>query len=239
MANRRMIAKMIIDSDVFLDMPQSTQNLYFHFNLRADDDGFIDNPKRIMRTVGAAADDLKILLSKRYLLSFDNGVIVIKHWKLHNCIRKDRYKETVYQEEKAQLFEKENGCYTDKLPIELDVIPNGNQMTTSGTHRLGEVSIDKVSIESDFNEFWSVYPKKASKKEALRAYTKLYKSLPDDLLDIIKRWCNNETWKKDNGKFIPYPATWLNQERWNDEIELSKATYKPREAVPVVSFTED
>ena len=107
-----------------------------------------------------------------------------------------------------------------------------------------EKEIDKEKykeIDKNFNEFWSIYPKKASKKEALKAYTKLSKSksLPDNLLDIIKQWCNNEAWKKENGKFIPYPATWLNQERWNDEIELSKATYKPREAVPVVSFTED
>ena len=117
-------------------------------------------------------------------------------------------------------------------------VTDGNKKVTQSK------SIDKdieLDIEKDFNEFWNVYPKKASKKEALKAYTKLYKShsLPDDLLDIIKRWCNNEAWKKENGKFIPYPTTWLNQERWNDEIELSKPTYKPREAVPVVSFKED
>jgi len=113
MASKRMIAKMIIDSDAFLDMPQTTQNLYFHLNMHADDEGFIDNPKKIMRVIGSGQNDLEILLAKRYVLGFESGVIVIKHWKLHNCIRKDRIKETIYQEEKSLITEKENGAYTN------------------------------------------------------------------------------------------------------------------------------
>ena len=119
MASKRMMAKIIIDSDAFLDMPQTTQNLYFHLNMRADDEGFIDNPKKIMRTIGAGQNDIDILLAKRYLLRFESGVIVIKHWKLHNCIRKDRLKPTVYQEEKSKLFIKKNGVYTDNEEINL------------------------------------------------------------------------------------------------------------------------
>jgi len=112
MAERRMFAKTIIDSDAFLDMPASAQALYFHLAMRADDDGFINNPKKVMRIVGASNDDAKILLSKRFLLEFDSGIIVIKHWWMHNYIQKDRYKPTVYQEEKAQLSKKPNGSYT-------------------------------------------------------------------------------------------------------------------------------
>ena len=119
MASKRMIAKMIVDSDAFLDMPQSTQNLYFHLNVRADDDGFIDNPKKIMRTVGSNQNDLEILLSKRYLLMFDSGVLVIKHWRLHNTIQKDRYTETKYLEEKSTLVLKRNGTYTERDNIRL------------------------------------------------------------------------------------------------------------------------
>ena len=102
MAERRMFAKTIIDSDAFLDMPLSTQSLYFHLSMRADDDGFINNPKKIQRMVGCGDDDLKLLMAKRFILVFDSGVIVIKHWKIHNYIRNDRYKPTLYQEEKAE-----------------------------------------------------------------------------------------------------------------------------------------
>ena len=99
MAERRMFALKIIDSDAFLDMPVSAQNLYFHLSMRADDDGFISSPKKIMRMIKASDDDMKILLAKRFLLSFDTGIVVIKHWRLHNYIAKDRYTETIYKEE--------------------------------------------------------------------------------------------------------------------------------------------
>lgn len=114
MAERRMFAKTIIDSDAFIDMPLSTQALYFHLSMRADDDGFINNPKKIQRMVGASEDDLKLLIMKRYILPFESGVVVIKHWKIHNYIRNDRYKETVYIEEKESLILKENGAYTER-----------------------------------------------------------------------------------------------------------------------------
>ncbi len=139
MAERRMFAKTIVDSDIFLDMPQTTQNLYFHLNMRADDEGFVNSPKKIMRMVGSNQNDLEILLSKRYLIAFESGVIVIKHWKLHNTIRKDRMKTTLYQEEKAQLTEKENGSYTEAQP-------NGNQVTDECQRSIVECSIDKYSI---------------------------------------------------------------------------------------------
>lgn len=107
-----MFAKTIIDSDAFLDMPLSTQSLYFHLSMRADDDGFINNPKKIQRMVGSSEDDLKLLIAKRFILVFESGVIVIKHWKIHNYIQKDRYKPTVYQDEKEQLALKSNSTYT-------------------------------------------------------------------------------------------------------------------------------
>lgn len=114
MAERRMFAKTIIDSDAFIDMPLSTQALYFHLSMRADDDGFINNPKKIQRMIGASDDDLKMLVAKRFIIPFESGIVVIKHWKIHNYIRGDRKKETVYPEEMALLEEKENGAYTLK-----------------------------------------------------------------------------------------------------------------------------
>lgn len=112
MAQKRMFTMKIVDSDAFLDMPFSTQCLYFHLNMRADDDGFVGNPKRIQRTVGANDDDLKLLIAKRFVLIFDNGVIVIKHWRMHNTLQSDRYTPTAYVDEKSMLEIKQNKAYT-------------------------------------------------------------------------------------------------------------------------------
>lgn len=111
MAERRMFSKAIIDSDTFLDMPLSTQALYFHLSMRADDDGFINNPRKIQRSIGATDDDLKLLIAKQFTIPFESGVLVIKHWRLHNYIQKDRYKPTIYQDEKSQLNIESNGIY--------------------------------------------------------------------------------------------------------------------------------
>lgn len=139
-----MFAKTIIDSDAFLDMPLSAQALYFHLSMRADDDGFINNPKKIQRMVGASDDDCKLLIMKRFVITFESGVIVIKHWKIHNYIRNDRYKPTIYEEEKAQLIEKENKAYTEAKNVG---IPDGYHLDTQV--RLGKDSIElgKDSIE--------------------------------------------------------------------------------------------
>ena len=107
-----MFAKTIIDSDAFLDMPLSSQALYFHLAMRADDEGFVNNPKKIQRMIGASDDDFKVLLAKNFVIAFESGVIVIKHWKIHNYIRGDRITETKYQDEKALLEIKDNGAYT-------------------------------------------------------------------------------------------------------------------------------
>lgn len=154
-AERRMFAKTIIDSDAFLDMPLSTQALYFHLSMRADDDGFINNPKKIQRMIGCNDDDLKLLIAKRFIIPFDSGVCVIKHWLVHNLIRKDRYKETVYTEEKQQLSIKGNGTYTTSDVAALPVV---NQVATSGEpdenqrltqDRLGKVRVGKDRIGQD------------------------------------------------------------------------------------------
>jgi hypothetical protein len=114
MAERRMFAKTIIDSDAFLDMSPSAQALYFHLAMRADDDGFVNNPKKIQRMVGASDDDCRLLIAKRFVLTFESGVIVIKHWRIHNYIRGDRKKETSYTKEMSMLMEKGNGAYSFK-----------------------------------------------------------------------------------------------------------------------------
>ena len=143
MAERRMFSKQIIDSDAFLDMSASAQSLYFHLAMRADDDGFVNNPRKIQRMIGAADDDLKILIAKRFIIIFESGVIVIKHWRMHNYIRADRYKETAYIDEKSQLSIKENGSYT----------LNGNHLATAclpdGNHLDTQVRLDKDRLVKD------------------------------------------------------------------------------------------
>ena len=112
MANKRMFTMKIVDSDAFLEMPLSTQCLYFHLNMRADDDGFVDKTNRIMRLIGANENDLDVLKAKRFVLEFESGVIVIKHWRMHNTLSKQRYHETVYLDEKHQLKIKQNMAYS-------------------------------------------------------------------------------------------------------------------------------
>ena len=115
-----MFTMKIVDSDAFLDMPLSTQCLYFHLNMRADDDGFIDNPKRVMKIVGASQDDLKLLTAKRFILAFESGVMVIKHWRMHNTLSQSRYHATQYVDEKSMLKLKENGSYSLENGTEID-----------------------------------------------------------------------------------------------------------------------
>lgn len=148
MAERRMFAKTIIDSDAFLDMPLSSQALYFHLSMRADDDGFVNNPKKIQRTIGASQDDLNLLVAKSFLIPFDSGIVVIKHWRIHNYIQNDRYKKTVYLEEKSLLKIKENKAYTvDGDGMDTECIQDGYGLETQV--RLGKVSIGKVSIDKE------------------------------------------------------------------------------------------
>lgn len=156
MAEKRMFAKTIVLSDAFLDMPLSARCLYFTLGMLADDDGFINNPKSVMRQCGASEDDMKVLLAKSFLLSFESGVIVIKHWRINNYLRNDRYNETKYFEEKEQLSIEENGAYTFGIP-------------SNGIPRLDKNSIDKNSIDNIYTET----PRQSFKKptvEEIKAY---------------------------------------------------------------------
>lgn len=146
MAERRMFSKKITTSDAFLEMPDSAQNLYFHLSMDADDDGFVGSPKSIMRLVRAKEDDMKLLVTKSFIIPFDSGIIVIKHWRINNLIRSDRYKPTTYTEERAMLAVKENGAYTEKTDVDTVGIPSDTQWYPQD--RLGEVRLGKVSRES-------------------------------------------------------------------------------------------
>jgi len=159
MAERRMFAKTITESDAFLDMPSSTQNLYFHLNMSADDDGFVNNPKKVQRMIGASDDDLKILCAKSFLIPFDSGVVVIKHWRISNYLRSDRYKATVYQDEYKQLDVKENKAYTKNvsgIPMVAEPVDTRETQVSIGKDRLGKDSIDNTPdkpVKHKYGEF--------------------------------------------------------------------------------------
>lgn len=138
MAERRMFAKTIVLSDAFLDLPMSARCLYFTLGMFADDDGFVNSPRGIMRQCGASEDDMKLLLAKKFLLAFDSGVIVIKHWRINNYLRSDRYQGTKYIEEKESLIIDQNGAYVQPKQAG---IPGG--IPNDGIPRLGKDRLGK------------------------------------------------------------------------------------------------
>ncbi|MEE0266285.1 MAG: hypothetical protein UD936_11740 [Acutalibacteraceae bacterium] len=150
MAERRMFAKTIIDSDAFLEMPLSSQALYFHLSMRADDDGFINNPKKIQRMINASEDDLKLLIAKDYIIPFETGIIVIKHWKIHNYIRSDRYKPSIFKEKELVKVDSQS-IYQPIDSMDTNGIPTDNQTVyqMDTQDRLGKESIVKDSIVKD------------------------------------------------------------------------------------------
>ena len=203
---RRMFSPQIVDSDAFLDMSASAQNLYFHLGMRADDDGFVGNPKKILRMVGGNDDDLKILLAKRFILTFENGVIVIKHWRINNLVRKDWYRPTQYLEQKNQLFIKENGAYTEDcsqgLPLVNETLPNSLTQVRIGKDRIDKEEDPSKSINylkliplEDMKEFHDRFDASErqikSKAEDLylycKSHAKVYKNYKAFLLNALRR----------------------------------------------------
>ena len=143
MAQRRMFSLKVIDTDSFLDMSPTAQNLYFHLGMRADDDGFVSSPKKIMKMVSAPDDDMRVLVAKGFIVPMaTSGVCVISHWKMNNLIKSDRYTETIYLEEKARLKE-ENGVYT------VDILGSKMVPVTEPQVRLGKDRIGKDTNNSE------------------------------------------------------------------------------------------
>jgi len=215
-----MFAKTIIDSDAFLDMPLSSQALYFHLSMRADDDGFINNPKKIQRMVGCGDDDLKLLIAKNFIIPFDSGVVVIKHWKIHNYIQKDRYKETVYQEEKALLSTKSNKSYTldgiEEIPAENECIHDVYMLETQdrlGKDRieLGKDRVNYQQIVDMYNDICISFPQALTlsekRKTAIKARLRVYKI--DDFKKLFEKAEASSFLKGSNGRNWSANFDWL------------------------------
>lgn len=180
MAERRMFAKTIVDSDAFIDMPVTARLLYYDLGMRADDDGFVNSPKKIMRMIGASQDDLNILIYRKFIIPFENGVVVIKHWKIHNYIRQDTYKETPYKEQKMMLEYDENKAYR----LAVDGTSTERQQVVDGTwtqDRIGKDRIGKDRLEENTSYSLStgVDPQpKITAVEVVNLYHDICKSYP-------------------------------------------------------------
>lgn len=232
MADKRMMTKKVTDDDNFVNLSSSAQALYLHLSMSADDDGFCNQISASMFKAHASVQDLEALLERRYLYQFNNGVIVIKHWRMANALRKDRYTPTAFQEEFKKLGLKDNGSYT----FNNDDEESGCRLVAERLpqNRLDKISLDKsnsnirkthITCSNDelFERFWNVYPKKQGKKRTEELFKKLNvdEALLDKMLSSIEKWKTTDQWKRDNGQYIPMPSTWLNGRRWEDEVEVN------------------
>lgn len=228
MAEKRMFSQRVIDSDAFLDMPLTAQALYFHLSMRADDDGFLDNPRKIQRVIGASADDLRLLMAKRYLIPFNSGVVVIRHWKIHNYIQKDRYHETTYQDEKKLLVVKPNREYDIVDSMDTVCIQNVSGMEAEirlDKRRKDKNSIDKNSIVCTepltssapevpaliLNDSSEWYPS----KDDLEGWQQLYVGV-DVVRELsrMREWCKSNPTKRKTRKGIRrFVQSWLDREQ--------------------------
>lgn len=222
---RRMFSPVIVCSDAFLDMPTSSRELYFQLGMAADDDGFV-NPRKTMRMVGASDDDLKILIGKHFVLPFEGGVIVIKHWRINNAIRKDIYKTTVYTEQKKQLMIKKNMAYTLDETQGKPLLQLRRRHVDVGKDRIGEGSVGKERsggfvYPEDFLKFWDGCPLKIGKGAAWASWKRMRPPVPEVFVALEKQ-ARSLQWRREGGRFVPHPATWLNQRRWEDEVPEEK-----------------
>ena len=211
MAERRMFAKTIIDSDAFLDMPMSARLLYYDLGMRADDDGFINAPKKIMRTIGATSDDMNILIARKFVIPFDSGVVVIKAWRINNYLRSDRYKETNYLEEKEMLDVEKTGMYTMKddcgIPLGIPLVDAGKD------------SIVKDSIVKDNNKRFT-----PPTLEEVRAYCQERNNTvdPEKFIDFYE----SKGWLVGKNKMKDWKASVRTWERNRKKESTPYETYK-------------
>ena len=236
MAEKRMLTKKVTDDDRFMTLSSSAQALYLHLSMAADDDGFCNQITVSMFKAHASMQDLQALLENRYIYQFENGVIVIRHWRMANALRKDRYTPTVFQNELKRL-ELDEGMTYEFTSIDCDGNqtattwqPLGNQTATQiridknreDKNRLDKSSVGKAdksasATDEEFERFWKAYPRKDCKKDARKAWSKLNpnEDLQEIILGAIEQQKSKRDWKEG---YIPYASTWLNGERWNDKV---------------------
>lgn len=220
MAQKRMFDKAITNSDTFLELTDACQNLYFHLSMNADDDGFVDNWKSILRMTNHKPSDMQELAKASFIIPFESGVIVIRHWRMNNYLRVDRYKETTHKFEKSLLKLGENEEYL--LDNEVFGIP----MVNPDKNSIEENSIDNNIYSVEFEELWKLYPKKIGKQDALKHYTNARKKGTTfeevkEGLNKYLQYCEKTKWysPKDG-------STWFHKKSWNDVYEEEQKQQK-------------
>ena len=246
MAERRMFSKKVVDCDVFLDMPLSTQCLYFHLALRADDDGFVNKVKRIMRMIGSSDDDLRILIAKDFVKTFESGLIVITHWKIHNYIQKDRYRPSEFSEKslltlgKSGIYEfvteiDASNCIQDVSNTDTDCTQVVSVVKDKDRERDRDRDRDKYicasddakkslsSIEKDFEKCWAEYPRKKGKKQAFESFKRSIKrgATVEEILLGIKYYKEDIKAKMIPEQYIKMGSTFFSGECWTDEYDIT------------------
>jgi hypothetical protein len=224
-----MFSKSIVHSSKHLRMPATSRLLYYDLGMYADDDGYCEWYP-VLQMTGGKMQDLDVLKANSLIQVFDNEVLIVSDWKENNLIRSDRYQKSRF-----------TGKYGSVENLNLG-IPNDNQMDTQvrlGQGRIentpqGRVSADKKPENQGFEEWWALYPKKVGKHEAIKSWNKI-PSLDGELLaritDATTAQAKSAQWRKNHGAYIPYPATWLNGKRWEDEVEASEELTAPSTTV--------
>lgn len=249
MAEKRMFSKQIIDSDAFLEMPLSTQALYFHLSMRADDDGFLNNAKKVMKIIGANQNDYDLLVAKSFIIQFSDGICVIKHWRINNYLRKDRYTETIYQEEKAMLTMQPNGRYSlkdsiremDDFPVAIPLVDRSDTQNRIEKNREEKNSIysaeklhDEQSLDDFFESIWKLYPIKKGKGQVSTSRKKALQKIGYDQIGrCVDRFLKDMSDSGRDRKYWMHGSTFFNSgyvdyldENWGQESEDLE---KPRE----------
>ena len=248
MAERRMISKKITDTDAFLDMPLSTQALYFHFIQNADDDGFVSSPNSIIRKIGANKNDYDLLNVKRFIIPFENGICVIKHWKIHNYIQNDRYIPTTYQDQLKELELKENKAYTLKNE---QCIHNGYTMDTQ--YSIDKDRLDKISIDNNaHNDKIESEPVLYKLQLNDNSYFEVTQSFYDELkplypavdLDnefnkMIGWLIGNPTKRKTKSGIKRFITSWLNKEQDRGGNKIYQSSTEKKSGFATHNYSEE
>lgn len=216
-----MFDRAIIDTDRFMDLSMSAKALYFLLGMEADDEGFVSY-KKIMRIHGGNEDDIKILVAKNFLIIFDSGVVVITDWNKNNWLDTRRIRPTEYQKEKNLIV-----LTKDRKYLLSNGLASIEQNSIEESSKESARTPKKDSLLADFEDVWNIYPRKVGKGGARKAWEKI--TMTPELVATIKKSIEvhkrTEQWSE-SPKYIPHLSTFLNQERWTDEVEV-KQTQKP------------
>lgn len=247
MADKRMFAKTIVDSDTFLEMPISARLLYYDLGMRADDDGFVDSPKKIMRMIGATNDDMNILITRKFIIPFDSGIVVIRHWRINNYLRSDRYTESIHLDEKSILAMDDNKSYLTQNEAISRGIPLGIPVVGTEKKRIEEKRKDnnssnekkkhQIEVENLFDSLWKIYVRKEGKSQVnQKSKEEIFNIGFDRMEKCITKYAQSK--KGCDKKYLLMGSTFFNG-RYKDYLEEGKVTEEPETVEEEKEMTDE